>query len=420
MKNYLYIAVLLLLAGFFVACEKDTEPFEGPYRLTMGGGPSTVAPGTTHAYTLGDVKNPDTYTWSVEGPAEFDGSATGATVSINFISVGEVVLNVTNGRDMRTRTITVAEIEPAVTAALNGTGVLRNTVSDTVFFTFDAPLAQDPTIEAVVGDDAFSSGTLGDLVKVDAQNYYVIYTAGEGNGIPAIVLRDIVGNSDYGSITLDSAYVQLYRVDNLDPLADASYSQEAASEGAEVAVTVTFNEAVMVEGDEEYMFITFSRSGQPVVRDTLEATEDPLVYTADYVAGAGDGNVTVDLENVVDLAGNNVGIITNDDALEVDNTNPVVVGSAVDNGDDDFATINISSTEAGTGMYLILKDAETAPETVEEFMAATGVASGSRTLVNRSATVEVVLETGNYDVYFLAMDEAGNYSAITSTNLVMN
>ena len=198
MKNKLYIAFLLLFSCFFVSCvEDEVEPFEGPYRLSVGG-PASVRPESTVQYTIGDVVNPEGYTWSVvEGPAEITGAATGSTVSVLFKSLGEVKLLVTNGRDSRTLTIAVTPPRSGgkdvftMTSTLNNAGVLRSGQSDTLFLNFNQSLANNPTVSIINSDTTFQSGTLGAVQKLSGMRYYTIYTAGEGNGTPRFYVSGI-------------------------------------------------------------------------------------------------------------------------------------------------------------------------------------------------------------------------------------
>jgi hypothetical protein len=427
MKNRIYIAFIFLLTAFAVSCEDyEMDEFTGPYRLSLAG-PESVAPGDVEEYTIGDIDNPESYNWTVTGPATITSGTTGNTVTVAFQEqVGDVTLSVTNGRDSRDYHITVENVEPEVSTSYNpaGYGALMGGASDTVFFSFAAPLARDP--ELLMNEDIseFMSGTLGDLIKVDAQNYYAIYTAGEGNGTPEAMFRNIIAASTYGSDTLDSVMVQLYRVDNVAPVADVSYSEQVVNDSTVVTVTVTFSEAVTFADRTEpdsALYVTFSGAGVEAQRDTLvQSEDDPLVYTYEYtVNGEGNGMVDVDFENIMDLAGHPLTIVNYESGLMVDNFMPVVSGTATDQGSS--ALISISANEAGTGMYLVLKSSEAAPEDAEAFMEMSGVASGS---LNLSAIVAskttVGLPSGSYKVYYMAQDRAGNYSNITSSMLTIN
>ncbi|WP_017731390.1 hypothetical protein [Nafulsella turpanensis] len=423
MKNKLSIFLLGLIAAFtFAACEEEAPVFDGPYRLIFLG-PQEVVPGETAVYSIGDMVDAEAYTWTVEGPAAIVGDATGTTVEVEFLGVGDVVLGASNGTISGTYEVAVAGVEPAVTASLTGTGVLANEMSDTVFFAFDAPLAEDPNIEMVTEEGAFVSGTLGELTAIDPQNYFVVYTAGEGNGTPEVLLTEITATDEFGATTVDSAFVSLYRVDNFNPIVDVTFSDDTVMAGENVAVTANFNEEVMNANPEDsVLYITFTVNGE-MMRDTLEATADPLVYTFDYTA-EGDGIVEVGFENIADLAGNAELVVVSDD-LRIDNTAPEIIETATGATDEgDYAEITITSTEAGTGMYVIMDSAAEPVTNAEEFSAAEGVASGSvelraGDLLFSGSDVES-LEAGDYTVYYMVMDMAGNTSSITSSALIMD
>lgn len=428
MKNKINIILLLLAVSIF-ACEEDEQVFSGPSDLIVSG-THGVEPGDLEEYSLGDILNPESYTWQVEGPAEFVGDASGGKISLDFTKVGDVILTVSNGRDSGKVRISVENVEPEVTTTLNGEGVLRSGMSDTVFFKFDADLLQDPTITIATDSSAFSadgeafvSGALGDLKKVDDRNYYIIYTAGDGNGTPEGYIPEIFASEIYGADTLDSVYVQLYRVDNIDPIADLSYSKNRVNDSTEVTVTATFSEPITYANPEDSaIYISFSGAGVEVASDTLKATSNPLVYTYDYIVnGEGSGKVNIDISNAVDLAGNALAAINNERELVIDNLTPVLIlGNASDDGN--FATIQMVSSEKATGWYLILKDGEDAPTTPEEFMELEAfVASGTLELMaNDGKKVLELLDSGSYDVYFMVQDEAGNYADITAVDLVMD
>lgn len=423
MKNKLSIFLFSLIAAFtFAACEEDEPVFDGPYDLIFSG-PTSVVPGTVEAYTIGDLTNPESYSWTVAGPASIVGDASGTDVEVAFTGVGDVVLTATNGTETNNYLIEVESLEPVVASELNGTGVLASSMTDTVFLSFDAPLAKDPVVSTVTEDGAFWSGSLSALMKEDAQNYYLIYTAGEGNGTPEVLLTDIIASEAYGSDTVDSAYVELYRVDNFNPIANITVSDDQVMEGDMVMVTTTFNEAVMFANPEDSaLYVTFTVDGE-MMRDTLEATADPLVYTYEYIA-EGDGAVELGVENVADMAGN-MDVIVEADELMIDNMDPEVIEtatSAVDEGD--YAQIMITSTEAGTGMYLVMMADAKAVTTAEEFMAASGVASGSVNLKASallfSGSAVANLDAGDYTVYYMVMDNAGNISSLASSSLTMD
>jgi hypothetical protein len=195
------------------------------------------------------------------------------------------------------------------------------------------------------------------------------------------------------------------------------------NDSTEVTITATFSEPINYANlEDSAIYISFSGAGVEAASDTLQPTSDPLVYTYQYIVnGEGSGTVDIDISNATDLAGNPLAVVNNASELKIDNMAPVLL-IVIASDDGDYATIQVVSNEDGNGMYLILEGGDDAPTTTEEFMdIEESVASGSVELMaNNGKKVIEILETGNYDVYFLAQDVAGNYSQISSANLVMD
>jgi len=412
----------ILLAVFAIACSEDDANFNGPYRLNIVGSSEVRPESSGVEYTLGDFSNPEDYSWTVEGPATINGSATGKTIIVDFQEVGNVTISVTNGGDANGHlTVVVAETEPAVTASLNGTGVLKSGASDTVFFDFDAPIQGTPTLE-ITSDSTqlnagkpFISGTLGALTEIDADSYYAVYTAGSGNGLPEAVFYGIESTDDYGAVTVDTAYVQLYRVDNIAPVATLSYSSTTVNDSTVLTVTATFTEPVRnIDPMDSAILISFSGAGVAAETDTLEATDDPLVYTYDYVVNGnvvGPANLDVDISNAMDMAANVLAPVNNTSEVVIENTDPtILLNNAVAGADAGTAVFSMTSSDTGTGWYLILDDGDDAPTELSDFegSASFDLSAG----VSASRTISIA--QGDYDVYFIAGDEYGNYSDISA------
>lgn len=430
MKNKISIFIMsLITAVLFTACGDDDSTFNGPFRLNIAGS-SEVRPESTHEYTIGDFTSPDSYTWTVSGPATISGGATGNTITVDFGEVGDVVITVTNGTDTGTFGVTVAETEPAVSVSYNGAGVLRNGEADTVFFEFDAPLAADPSFAMNTTDSTqfnggtpFVSGTLGPLVQVDDDSYYAIYTAGTGNGTPEALFQDIKSNATFGEVNIDSAFVKLYRVDNIAPVATIDYSPSVGKDSTVVTVTVTFSEPVKAANPatDSSLLISFDNAGVAFETDTLEATEDPLVYTYDYIVnGGGNGQLEVTISNIADLAGNTSELYSYE--FLVDNTAPGIdwyIDEYTGYAEIGFVLLGGFGPESGTGYYAVFTSGADAPASLEDFE--DGVVSGSKQINAGTYVIyNVPLEAGNYDIYFIGEDLAGNMSAIASDSFTVN
>lgn len=430
MKNTIYTLILLLFATFIASCSDDDEvdDLSGPFFLTING-PDEVVPGVQREYSVENYTPERNYTWSVEGPAQIIGDASGQSITVEFTGLGEAVIKVENNRDNGNLTVAVEQVEPEVTTTLEsegiiGEGMLSSGQQDTIFFEFNAPLTADPSIAMNTGksffgaDPAFTSGTLGDLVKINSTTYYAIYTAGAGNGTPEAAITGLEATETF---TSDELHVLLFEVDNTAPVVDLSFSDNTVSDGTEVTVTATFSEPVRFENPaDSALLISYSGGGMSVTGDTLQSTDDPRVYSYTFTAdgGGADGTVTFDIENVVDMAGNPLAAINNNAGLTIDNNfSGTVTGTAMDSGD--FATISMTSTESGTGQYVVLNTGADAPTSADDFDG--GIASGSMTLnAGVMKSVNQSLPSGDYDVYFIGRDEADNYSAITTVGFTMD
>jgi hypothetical protein len=418
MRKILNITLITIFTIFMMACEEDDTGFSGPARLIIAG-PGSAIPGEVAEFTVGDVNNPESFNWTIDGPAQVVGDGTGNTVEVRFTGVGDVTLNVSSGEDQGLTQVEVEEVEPSVEARLNRTGALRQDESDTVFFQFATPLEQIPDL-AMITDEGFVSGTLGDLQRIDDDSFFSIFTAGAGDGTPRALLQDITATEMFGGATIDSAIVNLFRVDNTPPVADISYSQTMVNEGTEITVTANFNERVMPQGSDTVILITFSRLGVTET-DTLEATNDPLVYTVDYTVTADEANsdIEVGLPNTVDLARNPLADINNANEIRVDNVSPTLAETTAIQLTSGAVRISMTSSEDATGRFIVLEDGADAPVSAEDFEG--GVANGTLSLQSSTRkSTSISLEAGNYDVYFMASDEAGNSSPIQMVNLTVN
>ena len=421
MKNIFKIFLWISVAVILFSCDEEEENFtwrSGDELLIYG--PEEVIPGEEVEYSVAGYDINKTYNWTVTGPATVQGDTEGEFLRLTFNSVGTVTVAVDNGANQGDLEIAVDEATPAVVAELAGTGVLRSGETETIILDFSTPLANTPNV--AFDTDGFMSGALGPVTEVDESTYELTYTAGAGNGTPRIVVSDVVSTADYGSVEMEDDTVNIFRVDNTPPVADLSYSQNRVNDGTEVTITAQFSEPVTFEDPaNSALYISFSGGGVPVESDSLNPTDDPLVYTYTYtVNSTGDGTIDIDLENVVDYAGNPLATVNNDTELEVDNTAPnPVVASASDEGD--YATISLTSLESGAGWYLVMADGATPPADSEEVVAGGGVSSGLMELSGGTPeTTSIALATGDYNVYFVARDEAGNYSDIEMINLYMD
>ena len=74
----------------------------------------------------------------------------------------------------------------------------------------------------------------------------------------------------------------------------------------------------------------------------------------------------------------------------------------------------MTASEASLGYYLLLADGADAPTTMADFDGASSFA------LSPSGGETIAVDAGEYDVYFIAVDGAGNASAISMVDLTVN
>ena len=435
---------MAFVAISLVSCGDDDE-FSGPYLMLIDG-PTSVVPTEVESYAIlfEGYNNGDNASWTISGPGTIEGSATGEAITVSFQDEGEVTLNVSDGVNSGILVISVGSGDGEVTADLENEGVIGESVlssgqSDTVYLYFrgavtsaiDVALLED-TDSSYFNEDklAFSSGSLGDLTKVNDKTFYAIYTAGDGNGTPEALITGLSGSAAYAS---DSAYFELFVVDNKAPEATFEYSDDHVADSTEVKITVTFSEPIMFANPSDTLYyISFNGGGVMSQTDTLMATDDELVYTFTYVTnGDSDGEIDIDLLNVVDYADNAPELINN--TILADNTAPTLVFDddllTIDNivvteniSEDGNAAIEFAGTDETVVVYYSVTDEELDTPSAEDIIGE-GLISGSfeadeiYSTTHRFAFTE---EAGEYYVYVVLMDKSGLYSSVESRLVTFN
>lgn len=413
MKENIFLAAFALLV--LVNCDDDKDSGFSRYNIL---GNKTVDPEMTGNYSLGN--HTGEFTWSVSDPAIAElVSSSGSDAEVRFLRSGDVRLSVTDGKKNGYLDIIVSEgSAEAVEVYYGRSGVVSESVTDTVFFQFDSPLAEIPDL-VINGTNAgdtsafftdekgealvpfFSAGQiLSALEQYDNEDptlYYALYEGGTGNGQPEAMFESIVLSDIYGGDEIENLYFMLPKVDNVDPAGTVELSKEVAKDGDKVQITVSFTEqmrAMYSTYADSLVFVHFSGGGVTTRSDTLWATNDPLVWTLEYtIDGGGDGTMTVSIGDIVDLGGN-LPISLDDATITIDNTPPAPDGEVT------LLPNSQGISIVTEGYWLVVESGSAAPTKLEDFNSG---GSGDKVLV---------LEAGSYDVYFILTDEAGNESEI--------
>ena len=454
-RGLMYLMGLSLLGVLIVSCDDDFNEWEQPGvdKLYVTGPRASWTDSTaTYSVATGSVS------WSITGPATLSATS-GEEVTVTFNGTGDVQLTV-SGTGLQGRAdISVSSVSASFEISYGVSGVIGDGGSDNVIFTFPAPLKAAPTLYFLSTADtsvmnypewAFRSGGAGESTSLtltsvggDMSKFQATYNAGTGPAQGQIEARlDGVELIDaYGAGELDSVFVALHTIDIVAPigLGGSLDTNGPVKDSTEVTVTVEFNEAVRsatadADGGYGSVFIDLSYSDGSglAVTDTLKATDDPAIWSLMTTTnGEGDGtlDISVDLSQFVDLAGNalSAGGGTYNDAVVIDNTAATAGGTAsstdnsridvvVDNPGDNGGEVWIALQYVGiyndddelTGV-----EAPDAPILASQFD--DGVkGSGSLVVETMVGSDEITM----FDVYFIHTDEAGNVSAISGASTV--
>ncbi|MEO9967286.1 MAG: hypothetical protein ABJF11_15920 [Reichenbachiella sp.] len=415
-KNTNFFIGLIIVCLSIYSCDDDESTSFTRYYIQ---GQQAVDPGDSGVYSLGNHDGNFEWTVNDDDLAEII-STTDKEVEVKFKMSGVVRIEVTDGSKNGYLDVTVNSSDASeITATYAGSGILHNATQDTVFLSFSAALATVPklilnglnvqdTSGFFTDDDhkaiaPFNSAgeTLSALksYKSSESEYYAIYKAGAGNGQPEAKLTSVKIDETHGGDEVEDFYIKLPMVDNVRPIGKIELSTTAANDDTEVTITVTFNEAmraVLSSDQDTLVFFDISGGGITSATDTLWETHDPMVWTSKFVTdGTGDGTLTVSIGDIVDLGGNTCSTLA-DATMEIDNTAPTASGSVAVLSDTQSVSI---TTE---GQWLMVAADTDEPTSMADF------ASGG------SGDKIMVVEPGEYDFYFIAVDAAGNESTIIS------
>lgn len=398
-KTILSSALLLLIV---VACDDD-EGLNTIDQVLYIDGPAGVSPESSQTYTAGDYGG--TITWTVTGNATL-GTTDGATATVNFAGVGAATVSASGNGFSGTREITINGVDAAVTeggVAFTTAGKLNNGGSDQVTLTFAAPLASVPTL-TLTGD--FTAATItSNLAEVAGSNmtqFVATIQGGAGNGQLTGSLAGVTVADTYGGGSADLE-VSLFEIDNVAPIGALAVSSSDAKSGSTLTFTMTLNEGARANGAAMIVDLTGAGTESTPIEVSLTATEDASVWTGSYtVAGTDEGTLTavLDAATVVDMAGNAPTELEVNGAVNIDNTAPSPTLSA---NEDPATTRLVKITPSGEDVLWIwlAGNSQFVPESAADF---DGEGKG---------TSKFVASPGEYKLYFMEVDAAGNASTIS-------
>ena len=406
-KLILSSALLLLVV---VACEDDESGQNNVGTVLYIDGPSGVTPESTATFTASEAGG--TISWTVTGNATL-GATDGLTAEVTFGAVGTATVSASGSGLTGTRAITINGIEAML---VEDGGVtfsqpsVNNGGSETVTFTFAAPLASTPTL-ALSGDFADSATISSNLAQVAGSNmtkFIATITGEEGNGQLTGTVSGVTVSDVYGGATADLE-VNLHKLDNTRPLGKFEIVDDVSVLDSLSAITfsVTLNEGARAVNDSMKLSLDYDAGSEGM--DTLlllSATDDPNVWSTTFVNTAGgDGSFSASLDQstVIDLAGNLAtwDPVTSVYFVTVDNTVPTAF--ALTATEDDIISrlmhINVTAEEFGSTVHWIWLpyNSQFVPESPADFE---GEGEGDD---------KFIAERGFFKLFYLEVDAAGNY-----------
>lgn len=406
-KVILSSALLLFIT---VACEDDESGQNNVGDVLYIDGPSGVSPMSTQTFTANDPGG--NVSWSVTGNATL-GTTDGLTAEVTFGAVGTATVNASGNGLEGARAISINGTDAALVeggVALSNASV-NDGGSETVTFTFAAPLASAPTI-ALIGD--FTAGTISALSAVSGSNntkYMATVTGGVGNGQLNVSLTGVTVSADYGGATADlEAAIQA--VDNVKPLAKFENADgvTVVNKGGSVKFMVSASEGIRAVKDSMKLALDYDAGSAGA--DTLlllsQSADDASVWYTTWTNTAdGDGSftATLDQSTVIDIASNDAlwDPATSMFNVAVDNTAPTAFTLTATENDpvDEPRVIDVVTVaeELGSTVHWIWLpyNSQFTPESPADF---DGEGAG---------TTKFVASAGNYKLFYLEVDAAGNY-----------
>ncbi|WP_456457656.1 hypothetical protein [Reichenbachiella sp.] len=409
-KVILSSALLLFIT---VACEDDESGQNNVGDVLYIDGPSGVTPMSTQTFTASEAGG--SVSWSVTGNATL-GTTDGLTAEVTFGAVGTATVNASGNGLEGARAITINGVEAALLeeggVAFSNASV-NNGGSETVTLTFAGPLASAPTL-AFEGD--FTAGTItSNFAEVSGSGmtkFIATITGGTGNGQLQGRMLNVTAAADYGGGVTDTLRVNLHAVDNVKPLAKFENADgvTVVNKGGSVKFMVSASEAIRAVKDSMKLALDYDAGSAGA--DTLlllsQSEDDASVWYTTWTNTAdGDGSftATLDQSTVIDIASNDAlwDPATSMFNVAVDNTAPTAFTLTATENDpvDEPRVVDVVTVaeEVGSTVHWIWLpyNSQFTPESPADF---DGEGAG---------TTKFVASAGNYKLFYLEVDAAGNY-----------
>ncbi|WP_420581113.1 hypothetical protein [Reichenbachiella sp.] len=413
-KVILSSALLLFIT---VACEDDESGQNTIGNVLYIDGPSGVTPMSTQTFTASEAGG--SISWSVTGNATL-GTTDGLTAEVTFGAVGTATVNATGNGLEGARAITINSVDAALLEEGGSTfsnASVNNGGSETITLEFASPLASAPTL-AFEGD--FTNGTissnLAEVAGSGMTKFIATITGGTGNGQLMGRMLNVTAAADYGGGVADTIRVDLHAVDNVKPLAKFENPDEVTvvNKGGSVKFMVSASEAIRAVKDSMKLALDYDAgsAGTDTLLLLTQSEDDASVWYTTWTNTAdGDGNftATLDQSTVIDIANNDAlwDPATSMFNVLVDNTAPTaftLTATETDPVDEPrVVDIVVGPEEGGSTVHWIWLpyNSQFLPESPADFEG------------EGADNAKFVASAGNFKLFYLEVDAAGNYDTNT-------
>lgn len=409
-KVILSSALLLFIT---VACEDDESGQNSVGDVLYIDGPAGVAPMSTQTFTASEAGG--SITWSATGNATL-GATNEYSVEVTFGAVGTATVTASGNGLEGTRAISINSVDAALLEEGGSTfsnASVNDGGSETITLEFASPLASAPTL-ALEGD--FTAGTISsNLAEVSGSGmtkFIATITGGAGNGQLKGRMLNVTAAADYGGGVADTIRVDLHAVDNVKPLAKFENPDEVTvvSKGGSVKFMVSASEGIRAVNDSMKLALDYDAgsAGADTLLLLAQSEDDASVWYTNWTNTAdGDGSftATLDQSTVIDIANNDAlwDPATSMFNITVDNTAPTAFTLTATETDpvDEPRVIDVVTVaeELGSTVHWIWLpyNSQFTPESPADFE---GEGAG---------TTKFVASAGNFKLFYLEVDAAGNY-----------
>jgi hypothetical protein len=299
------------------------------------------------------------------------------------------------------------------TITFSYTGATPQIMLSAAVFASDGTVKYYGVLKADTGTDEGSGTTSG------SASVTIPETIESTDTVKIFAEKRNAANPELYSDIISEPLTLTYTIDTTAPTLTSGTATDVGSNTAKI--NFTSNEAGT------YYYLVYAASGDAPDSDTIKAQGSAVAKgTASAISGANSANVSGLNDStsykayvIVEDAAGNISAITEipfATTVPPDTTPPALSNGSVTGITLDSANLNFTSNEAGTYYYLVYNAADAEPDAATIKAQQTAVAKGSASLLDAAnvAALTGLSESTQYKAYIIAVDAAGNTSAVTT------